>query len=239
MATKKDTTNDQGLFFKENPSGRYTTGTKAELVGTLKFKPEWFPGAKGNHKASMTIKGDKLLSIELDPAIVTLQIDRSAEGLGLFDVAMLYSDEEEERRSYIQEKEFEELAFKEASALAKQWLNYLPDSVESFKRFSARLISSQIENFSSSLLLKGGYSFDKKTLRAFDDKVILLCNVLIDGEVKYSQYSKEQYIRDQVADAFNRGLCLSLTGHERNALVERFLHESSASAVKTEESALA
>lgn len=231
MADNQDTTNDQGVFFSEDASGRYTTGTKAELVGTGKFKPEWFPGAKGNNKTSVTIEGTALLSSGLDPLIVKLRIDRSEEGGGLFDVALFFTDEEEERRSQIQAKEFEGRAYKEAAELAKRWINGLPSSVEEFKKHAAWQVNNMMTiNFNEGTFSKrGGYSFDKKTVREFDLAVDALCNILLNGKVSYYQFGHEQKRRDLAADAFNRGLCLSFTGHERNRLVERFMRELDAS----------
>lgn len=231
MANNQDTTNDQGLFFNEDASGRYTTGTKAELVGTLKFKPEWFPGAKGNKKTSVTIEGDTLRSSGLDPLIVKLRIDRNEEVSGLFDVALFFTDEEEKRRSQIKAKEIEERAYKEASDLAKRWIDGLPDSIDGFKKHSAWQVNNMMTiNFNEGTFSKrGGYSFDKKVVREFDLAVDALCNILLNGKVNYYQFGHEQRRRDLAADAFNRGLCLNFTGHERNALIQRFMNELDAS----------
>lgn len=84
MADNQDTTNDHGVFFSEDASGRYTTATKAKLISTGKFKPEWFPGAKGNKKTSVTIEGDALRLSGLDPLIVKLRICHSEECRGFF-----------------------------------------------------------------------------------------------------------------------------------------------------------
>ena len=231
MAVNQDTTNDQLIFFSEDASGRYSTATKAELISTGKFKPEWFPGTKGNKKTSVTIEGDALRSSALDPLIAKLRIERSEKGRGFFDVALLFTDEEEERRSQIHKKEIEERAYKEASDLAKRWIDGLPDSVDAFKKHSAWQINNMmtIHFNEGSLSKRGGYSFDKKVVREFDLAVDALCNILLNGKVNYYQFGHEQKRRDIAAEAFNRGLCLNFTGHERDALVQRFMRELAAS----------
>lgn len=148
-----------------------------------------------------------------------------------FYVELLFTDEEKERRSQINAKEFEARAYKEASDLAKEWIDRLPDSVDAFKKHSAQQINNMITiHFNEGHYSKlGGYSFDKKVLREFDLAVDALCNILLNGKVNYYQFADEQKRSDLAADAFNRGLCLSLTGHERNNLVERFMRDLAAS----------
>jgi hypothetical protein len=227
MAVDQDNTSLLEVFCYEEADAKYYCGTKAEFVSSGKFKSEWFPGVKGNNKTSMTIEGDELLSLGYDPLIAQLKIDRSEEGQGLFDVQMSFTDEEAQRREQIKKKELEELAYKEASALAKGWNDGLPTSVEGFKKHSAWLINEMMTiHFNEGTGSKrGGYSFDKKTVREFDLAVEALCNILINGEVKFNKFMHEQRQRDHATDAFNRGVCLSFTGHERDALIQRFMNE--------------
>lgn len=233
MAVNQVTTNNQALFFEEDAGGRYYIGfTKAELVGTGKFKPEWFPR---NNKKSMVIEADELLLFGFDPLIVKVEINRFEGGRGLFDVAMFFSDKEAERRSQIKIKELEEQAYKEASELAKGWIDRMPNSVDAFKKQSAWLVDKMMTiNFNEGSGSKnGGYSFDKKTVREFDLAVEAACNILLKGEVKFHQIVHEQRIRELATDAFSRGICLSFTGHQRNAMVQRFLDELAVSKAET------
>lgn len=224
MAVNQGNTKNEGLYFDDGEIGVYS-GPKDELLATGKFKPEWFPGVKGN-KNNMTIEGKELRTIWTDPSIVKLEIsrDEDAHGRKLFYVGVFFTEEETARRKQMQAQEFRELAYKEASALAKGWVDDLPDSVESFKNKSARRLARQIE-IHEEYLSRGGYSFDKETMRNFDHAVMLLCNTLTNGKVRYDQFFQDQQRRDYAADAFNRGICLSLTGHERDVLIQRFMRE--------------
>lgn len=224
MTTENSSTSKQefgDLYVDDN----YLHGTKAEFVATGKFKPEWFPGVKGNHKITMDIEGDELRSLWPDPLIAKLQITRNEEelGRGYFDAEIVFTAEEQARRNEIKAEELKESAYQVASGLAKSWISSMPDSVEDFKKQSAQNIGKQIEIFAR--FSKGGYSFDKKTMREFDHAVMMLCDTLIEGKVNYDQYYQDKWLRDHAEDAFNRGICLCLTGHERNYLIERFLQE--------------
>jgi len=134
-----------------------------------------------------------------------------------------------------------ELAYKEASDLAKRWNDGLPASAQDFKKRSAWLIGEMLENhFNDGVGSKrGGYSFDKETVREFDRAVDALCNILIAGKVKFSQFEQDQQRRNHVADAFNRGRCLAFTGYERDRLVQRFMNELNAPVVSDAEIAIA
>ena len=230
MATDQDNTSIQELLCYEDDGSRYYSGTKAQFVDTGKFKPEWFPGVKGNNKTLMTIERNQFLSSGFDPLIAKLQITRNEESRNLFDIEMRFTDEESERRSQIHAKELEYRAYKEASSVAKRWIDGMPASIEGFKKHSAWLINEMIMiNFNEGSLNPGGYSFDKKTVREFNLVVEVLCNTLLNGKVNFYPFGHEQKRRDLAAEAFNRGLCLSFTGHQRNALVDRFLDEMAAS----------
>lgn len=223
MTTEQSNTSTQefgDLYVDDN----FLSGTKAEFLATGKFKPEWFPGVKGNHKITMDIEGDELRALWPDPLIAKLQITRDEESArGRFYAEIVFTAEEQARRNEIKHKELEESAYQVASGLAKSWISSMPDSVEDFKKQSAQNIGKQIEIFAR--FSKGGYSFDKKTMREFDHAVMMLCDTLIEGKVNYDQYYQDKWLRDHAEDAFNRGICLCLTGHERNDLIERFLHE--------------
>lgn len=224
MAIEQRNTNNENLHIGENE--KFYSGTKAALIATGKFKPEWFPGAKGSHKNEMTIEGKELRTLWPDHLIVKLQISRDEDWKGrkLFYIKVFFTEEEQERRKEIEAQKFEERAYAEASALAKGWIDDLPDSVERFKNQSAKRLARQIE-IHEEYLSRGGYSFDKETMRNFDHAVMLLCNTLVNGKVMYDQFFQDQWRKDCAADAFNRGLCLSLTGHERNDLIQRFMNE--------------
>lgn len=224
MAVNQGNTKNEDLYFDDGEIGVYS-GTKDELLATGKFKPEWFPGVKSN-KNNMTIEGKELRTIWTDPSIVKLEIsrDEDAHGRKLFYVGVFFTEEETARRKQMQAQEFRELAYKEASALAKGWIDSMPDSIESFKKQRARLIGRQIE-IHEEYLSRDGYSFDKETMRNFDHAVIMLCNTLANGKVRFDQFFFDQQRRDYAAEAFNRGLCLSLTGHGRDALIQRFMRE--------------
>lgn len=237
MAVEQDNTSNQELINTVDVVEKYITGTKAELLAAGKFKPEWFPGVKGNHKNTMTIVSDELRSIGFDLIIEKLQITRNEEYRGCFDIEMIFTEEEQARREQIEKKEFKELAYKEAADLAQRWIDGLPTSVEDFKKRSSSHINEMMtiifnEGIASA---RGGYSFNKKTVHEFDLAVDALCNILNNGDVKFYQFGQEQKRRDYAAEAFNRGLCLHLTGHERDALVQRFMNKLNTTAVSEAE----
>ncbi len=221
MAIKQDNTTKLEMTITE--------GTKAELVATGYLKPEWFPGTKGNHKNEVTIEGAKLCTVVSDPTVEKLIIFRSDEGVGIFCVEVVYTKDEQFRRERIERAHYMESAYKEASILAKKSNEDLPDSVESFRKYGARMVEKLTDiNFKLLVSENGGYSFDKKTVQSFNNTLGVLCDVLISGGVKFEQFNQDKAHRENARNAFNTGLCLALTGYERNALIERFMRESSA-----------
>ncbi len=228
MAIKQDNTTKLELSF--------TTADKAEFVATGLFKPEWFPGAKGNDKKEVTIEGDKLRSVIFDPAVEKIKITRSDEGRGLFDVEIVYTEEERMRRERLRKEQLMENAYKEASSLAMGQIKNLPDSVESFRRHGAWRMEQMIDiHFKGLVSDRGGYSFDKKTVQSFNNTVAVLCDILRTGGVVFEQFAQDDERSNIINDAFNRGICLGLTGYERNELIRRFMRELSAPVVKANE----
>jgi hypothetical protein len=230
MAIKQDNTTKLELPF--------TTADKAEFVATGLFKPEWFPGAKGNGKKEVTIDGDELRSVIFDQTVEKLKITRSDESRGLFDVEIVYTEEERMRRDRLSKEHFMENAYKEASTVANDQIERLPDSVESFRRHGAWRMEQMIDiQFNGLVSDRGGYSFDKKTVQSFNNTVAVLCDILKKGGVEFEQFAQDDERRNIIKDAFNRGICLGLTGYERDVLIRRFVSELSALVVKATETA--
>jgi hypothetical protein len=144
MAVDQDNTSSNELDFQEETDAMYCTATKAKLIGTGKFKPEWFPGVKGNHRQLVTIENDALRAMGFSPLIAELKIARSEENRNIFDVQMIFTDEEAERRELIKRRGFDETVYKEGFKQAKKWIDELPDSVESFKKQSVWLIRASL-----------------------------------------------------------------------------------------------
>ena len=232
MAVDQDNIALLELLTCEETDAKYFAGTKAEFLATGIFKPEWFPDAKGVNNGPLSIEGDELRLIGFDLVIEEMRIECDEEDPRLFNIQMSFTEEEQRRRELVHAEKIKEMAYKEASTLAKGWNDRLPTSVDGFKKHSAWLINEMMTiNFNEGTGSKrGGYSFDKKTVCEFDLAVEALCNILINGEVKFNKFSHKQVQSNHADDAFNRGMCLSLTGHERNALVHRFMNELSASA---------
>lgn len=226
MASKQDSTSVQGINYYEETDAAYCHGTKQDLIDSGKTLPEWFPGVGKNSKQAVIIGPNELRAVGFDPLIAEVRIERSADDAGCFDVQLSYTTVEVARREVIERAKFEHLAYQVAANRAKGWVNGLPDKADTFKKVGARLVEQQVDIIFGGIARKrGGYTFTKQTIRDFEDAINSACNILRSGEVEYCQFGRDDEVRRLVADAFNRDMCLSLTGHMRDAWIARFLRE--------------
>lgn len=224
MAGNQNTTIKRGMAYEEGLRCDYYSGTKDELLGTGKFRPEWFPGDGANKKTCMTYDGEALHRLSgVPPEIAYLQIYRKDATRKTFYVRARVSEDEQNRRRYKADMALLAQEKEKALALARGWIDGLPDSIESFKKGGARYVEGWNRILADGLVgRRGGYSFEKTTMEKFNQAVQSLVEIIMNGEVEFSPLIHDQRRSELAREAFDRHVAGFLPVSDRESEYQHF-----------------